>query len=94
MDKFISVILNGKKVEATPVVQMSPAAEFDLPIASMIITTSIFICAALVAYFALMRKEQKKLDSDTFLFSVEDEKNLYSEKIKFLNKQEVAASKV
>lgn len=59
---------------------------FELPLGMILSSISIFVMMSMVAYFYLLRREQMKLDKDTFLFSMDEkDKNNYSKKIKFLD---------
>jgi len=64
---------------------LAPTSEFDLPIAMIIVSMSVFISGIMLVYFYLLRQDQKKYDSDTFVFTVDEDKNNYSKKIKFLD---------
>lgn len=75
-------------------VTVQPTTEFDLPIAMIIVSMSVFISGIMLVYFYLLRQDQKKYDSDTFIFTIDEDKNNYSKKIKFLDDQEVQVSRV
>jgi len=73
---------------------VAPSSEFDLPIFMIIVSLSVFISGIMVIYFYIMRQEQLKHDADTFTFTVDEDKNNYSKKIKFLDEQEVQISRL
>jgi len=67
----------------------------EFPIGVLISTLSVFIMGALLAYFYVIRKEQsKKYDRETFIFTVDADKNNYTKKVKFLDQQDLTVSKV
>ena len=49
----------------------------------------------ILTYFLVLKREQKKLDAETFIFTVDEkDMNNYSKKIKFLDDQDIKVSKV
>jgi len=48
-------------------------------------TISVFIMGVMLVSFFVLKREQSKLDSDTFLFTLDEDKNNYSKKVKFLD---------
>jgi len=51
----------------------------------ILVTLSIFVSGVMIVYFYLIRYQQSKVDNDNFFFSLDEDKNDYSKKIKFLN---------
>jgi uncharacterized membrane protein len=68
----------------------------DLPIASIVITFSVFMTVVLSVYFYLLKQEMKleKEAKKVRMLEVEEEthSNAYSEKFNFLEKQQVSVS--
>jgi len=76
---YMRNIFNTNTVTAAPDL-------IEFPIGVLISTLSVFIMGAMIAYFYVIRKEQsKKYERETFIFTVDSDKNNYSKKVKFLD---------
>lgn len=65
-------------------------AETDLPLITISITFAVFMVLVLGVYFVLLKREIQN-DKKTSILGYED-KNVYSEKLHFLENQEVCVS--
>jgi hypothetical protein len=65
-------------------------AETDLPLISISITFAVFMVIVLAVYFVLLKRELQN-EKKTAVLGYED-KNIYSEKLNFLENQEVCVS--
>jgi hypothetical protein len=91
VNKIDNIFKNNEGAEEEPVFVETT---FEFPIAMILVSASVFTMGILVLYFYMMRREQRKLDNDTFTFSLDDEKNNYSKKVKFLDQQDFQVSKI
>jgi len=86
---------NVQPAQPTTLPQLFEEALVELPLGLIMSSLLVFTAGALGVYFFVWRKEQDKLEKDTFLFTVDEKySNRYSKKIKFLDEQEVQVSKV